>query len=145
MISSLALDMVVTLDELTKVLLEKVMAKRAIASEEEAQKTAEYILDIFGYSEYVADNNVRAICPNNSGQTRDLFYMLEEENILGTYSEDITALVNKKLKDWRVFYWYFRPGWNKLNPKTEQPAPDPCLDSAKAVYDEFWSQPKIEA
>lgn len=131
--------MVATLSELTDVLFEKVLKKRAGASKKDARIAAEYVLEIFGYNMYVADNMLRAV-GQDSNKIRDLFYMLEEEGILGMYSEDVTVPVKNKPKDWRVFYWYFRPDWNKLK---QMPTPK-IANEYETLYDkvpdEIWDQ-----
>ncbi len=56
---------------------------------------AEFILNYFGYEDYAIDNKL-------SSQDRDVFYMLEEEGILRTKSEEVAI---RKGQVWRIHYW----------------------------------------
>ncbi len=59
---------------------------------------ADYILELFGYNEAISDESL-------SSSDRDIFYMLEDEGILSTDSEEVTIKHGKK---WIVHYWRLR-------------------------------------
>jgi len=90
------LDDVVTLKDLKKALLKK-LEKRGM-SKEQIDNLAEYLMNFFGYDDYVTDNKLNT-------KDRDVFYMLEEEGILKTLSEEVTL---KRGKLWRIHYWVLR-------------------------------------
>ncbi len=60
----------------------------------EVGELAEYLLGFFGYGTEVVDNVLR---PND----RDVFYMLEEEGLLGTRQEEVLVTPGKL---WRLHY-----------------------------------------
>ena len=62
---------------------------------EELDNLAIYILNFFGFNEYVIDNKL-------TSKDRDVFYMLEEEGILKTRRDEVTL---QKGKVWRIHYW----------------------------------------
>jgi hypothetical protein len=66
--------------------------------DEEISKLALYLLNFFGYSDYIIDNILHT-------EDRDVFYMLEEEGLLTTEREEIYIL---KGKVWRIHYWMLR-------------------------------------
>lgn len=59
------------------------------------KQMAEFILDFFGFEEYVLDN---ALTPRD----RDIFYILENVGLLKTVMEETTI---HKGKTWRIHYW----------------------------------------
>ena len=59
---------------------------------------ADYLLSFFGFETEVIDNNLDVA-------DRDVFYMLEEEGLLGTRQEEVLI---KKGKTWRIHYWVLR-------------------------------------
>jgi hypothetical protein len=87
---------VVTYDDLV-IALTKLLGKRGMG-EEEIRKLAIYLLNFFGYSDYIIDNILNT-------EDRDVFYMLEEEGLLTTEREEIYIL---KGKVWRIHYWMLR-------------------------------------
>ncbi len=64
----------------------------------EVGELAEYLLGFFGYGTEVVDNVLR---PDD----RDVFYMLEEEGLLGTRQEEVLVTPGKL---WRLHYWILR-------------------------------------
>jgi hypothetical protein len=90
------LEQIITIDKVKNV-LGKTMGKKGIG-EEEIDHLAHYLMNFFGYGEYVIDNVL-------SSEDRDVFYMLEEEGILKTSREEINLL---KGKVWRIHYWILR-------------------------------------
>jgi hypothetical protein len=87
---------VVTLENLQKALLFK-LDKRGM-TRENINKLAEYLMNFFGYDDYVSDNKL-------SSKDRDVFYMLEEEGLLRTLRDEVTI---QKGKVWRIHYWVLR-------------------------------------
>ena len=88
--------MVVTYDDLVTALT-KILGEKGMG-EEEISKLALYLLNFFGYSDYIIDNILHT-------EDRDVFYMLEEEGLLTTEREEIYIL---KGKVWRIHYWMLR-------------------------------------
>ena len=87
---------VVTLKDLKKALFKK-LEKRGM-TQEQSNNLAEYLMNFFGYDDYVTDNKLNS-------KDRDVFYMLEEEGLLKTLSEEVTL---KRGKLWRIHYWVLR-------------------------------------
>ncbi len=61
-----------------------------------AEKTAQYILDFFGFDDYCIDNILTT-------DDRETFYMLEDKKILRTKAEEARIA---KGKIWRIHRWY---------------------------------------
>lgn len=87
---------VVTYEDLVTA-LKKLLGKKGM-SDADVQKLAIYLLNFFGYSDYIIDNILNT-------DDRDVFYMLEEEGLLTTEREEIYIL---KGKVWRIHYWMLR-------------------------------------
>jgi hypothetical protein len=84
---------IITIDDF-KAALNKKLGKKGITPEH-ISKLAEYIMNFFGYEDYVEDNRLKT-------KDRDVFYMLEEEGFLTTLREEVTL---QKGKVWRIHYW----------------------------------------
>ena len=84
---------IITLDLLKKA-LKNSLGKKGMP-EEETDRLAEYIINFFGYNDFVIDNKLDT-------RDRDVFYMLEEEGILRTQRDEVTI---QKGKIWRIHYW----------------------------------------
>ena len=84
---------IITLDNLSKAI-----ANRIGIDFDEAQRDAGFVLDIFGFDDRIIDNVL-------DHESRQLFYILEEEGILTTES-DVTTLYDGK--EWRTHYWRLR-------------------------------------
>ena len=125
---------VVTYDDLVAALT-KILGKKGMG-EEEISKLAIYLLNFFGYSDYIIDNILHT-------EDRDVFYMLEEEGLLTTEREEIYIL---KGKVWRIHYWMLRKrkilelsrGENETKKKGKK------ADEFSSVYDDMpddlWSR-----
>ncbi len=87
---------VISISELTEA-LRRTLGKKGIP-EDEIRKLADYLMSFFGFNDEVIDNLLRP-------QDRDVFYMLEEEGILTTRSEEINL---KRGKLWRIHYWIIK-------------------------------------
>ena len=59
---------------------------------------AEYLLEFFGFNEVISDSMLNA-------SDRDIFYMLEDEGILGTDMDEVPV---KHGKRWQIHYWRLR-------------------------------------
>ncbi len=97
----------------------------------EVRVLAEYLLSFFGFETEVIDNNLDVA-------DRDVFYMLEEEGLLGTRQEEVLI---KKGKTWRIHYWVLRVDRIKALAKGSA---KPRAEDAFAIYndvpDEIWSR-----
>jgi len=67
-------------------------------SEEEIGGLTDYVLSFFGHESEVIDNRLEV-------DDRDVFYMLEEEGLLGTRQEEVHI---RRGKLWRIHYWVLR-------------------------------------
>jgi hypothetical protein len=65
---------------------------------EEAERDAEFVMDIFGFNDRIIDNVLEP-------EDRQLFYILEEEGLLTTEREETTLYDGR---EWRTHYWLFR-------------------------------------
>jgi hypothetical protein len=89
-------EQIITLEKLRKA-LENTVGQKGI-SNGDIEKLSEYLMNFFGFSEYVIDNMLNS-------EDRDVFYMLEEEGLLKTSREEISLL---KGKVWRIHYWILK-------------------------------------
>ncbi len=89
-------DEVVTLKDM-RLALHAVLGGKGV-SQPDTDKLADYLMNFFGYEDYIIDNVLDA-------EDRDVFYTLEEEGILRTEREEIYLL---KGKMWRIHYWILR-------------------------------------
>ena len=110
--------------------LRATLGKRGMP-DEEVRILADYLLSFFGFETEVIDNNLDVA-------DRDVFYMLEEEGLLGTRQEEILI---KKGKTWRIHYWVLRVDRIKALAKGSG---KPRAADAFAIYDdvpdEIWSR-----
>ncbi len=110
--------------------LKATLGKRGMP-DEEIRVLAEYLLSFFGFETEVIDNNLDVA-------DRDVFYMLEEEGLLGTRQEEVLI---KKGKTWRIHYWVLRVDRIKALAKTSGMRK---VEDAFAVYadvpDEIWAR-----
>jgi hypothetical protein len=110
--------------------LRATLGKRGMP-EEELRVLAEYMLSFFGFETEVIDNNLDVA-------DRDVFYMLEEEGLLGTRQEEVLI---KKGKTWRIHYWVLRV--DRIKALARAAGPRPAQD-AFAVYkdvpDDVWAR-----
>ncbi len=66
--------------------------------EEEAEMMARHVMNLFGFNSRILDNMLEP-------QDRDVFYMLEDEEILTTEREETTLYDGR---EWRIHYWTFK-------------------------------------
>ncbi len=76
--------------------LKKLLGKKM--EEEDIKQLAEYVINFFGYDDRIIDN---ILTPAD----RDVFYYLEELEIVKPMEEEITI---SKGKLWRIHYWVYR-------------------------------------
>ncbi len=110
--------------------LKATLGKRGMP-DEEVRVLADYMLSFFGFETEVIDNNLDVA-------DRDVFYMLEEEGLLGTRQEEVLI---KKGKTWRIHYWVLRVDRIKALAKGSNAR---RVEDAFAVYqdvpDEIWAR-----
>ena len=110
--------------------LRATLGKRGVP-DDEVRILAEYLLSFFGFQTEVIDNNLDVA-------DRDVFYMLEEEGLLGTRQEEVLI---KKGKTWRIHYWVLRVDRIKALAKGATTRP---VQDAFAVYndvpDDVWAR-----
>ncbi len=123
---------VVTYDDLVAALT-KILGKKGMG-EEEVSKLAIYLLNFFGYSDYIIDNILHT-------EDRDVFYMLEEEGRLTTEREEIYIL---KGKVWRIHYWMLRKRKILELARAEEVQKEKKAKNEYSVYDDvpddLWSR-----
>lgn len=115
------------LEELKKV-IERAIGERGMP-EEEAEKMAKHVMNLFGFNERILDNMLEP-------QDRDVFYMLEDEEILTTEREETTLYDGR---EWRIHYWTFRKDRidEILGGKIKPSEPDRHLKAEpENIYDE---------
>ncbi|MFW5904166.1 MAG: DUF6015 family protein [Candidatus Saliniplasma sp.] len=100
----------------------KVLEERDI-DREEAEEISEKVMNLFGYDKSITDNLL------SSGE-RDLFYMLEDYDILTT--EEETAYLPSG-KRWRIHYWKIKEDKIRdiLSREDEEE-----VEEEKSIYDE---------
>tara|TARA_B100000029_G_C17439485_1_gene910919 strand:+ start:71 stop:496 length:426 start_codon:yes stop_codon:yes gene_type:complete len=85
-----------TLAELTQAIRRKVDVEMEVIV---AESIAEHALGFFGFSNRIIDN---ALEPTD----RNLFYQLQDYELLTTESEETTLWDGR---EWRIHYWKFKP------------------------------------
>lgn len=86
-------DEIVTLED-----LQMAISNRIGIPEEDAERDANFVMDIFGFDDRVIDNVLEP-------EDRQLFYILEEEGMLTTEREETTLYDGR---EWRTHYWLFK-------------------------------------
>src|SRR2546426_12678026 len=100
---------VVTMSEMVAA-LRATVGKRGMP-EDDLRALADYLMSFLGFETEAIDNNLDVA-------DRDVFYMLEEEELLTTRQEEVMI---KKGKMWRVHYWSPRVGGNEAVAKPQPP------------------------
>lgn len=99
--------------------------------EEEIAALADYLISFFGYNEEVIDNHLDV-------QDRDVFYMLEEEGLLGTRQEEVHI---KKGKLWRIHYWVLKTDKiKKLAANKERKEEEDYSSIYGKISEEIWTR-----
>jgi len=121
----------VQLDDMKRV-LRKVLQERDI-DKDEADQIAEKVMALFGYDTTITDNII-------SKEERDLFYMLEDYDILTT-EEETTILPSGKR--WRIHYWRIKENkiWKLLEKKEKEEVEEEEETSVyEGLSDEVWKR-----
>jgi hypothetical protein len=114
---------VLTIEILRKALAFKLEKKGM--TKDNIDKLAEYLMNFFGYDDYVSDNKLNA-------KDRDVFYMLEEEGFLKTLRDEVTI---QKGKVWRIHYWVLKKN-EILRLATAKPVEE-TKESDYPIYDDL--------
>ena len=128
-------------------LLAKAIVNRLGYSQTQARRTAEFLLDLFGYDDRIIDNVL-------DPEDRQLFYLLQTVGILSN-GRDETLLYDGR--EWRTHYWQLERekicDYATQQPKIpeysiELPRPTPKESQYDSVYfslaDDVWSTRKID-
>jgi len=119
---------ILTREDLT-LAMKNTLGKKGM-SDENIVTLAEYLLNFFGFNDYVVDNALNS-------KDRDVFYMLEEEGLLSTTRDEITI---QKGKIWRIHYWVLRK--DKILKLAHETPPPEEVEEDDSVYsslsDDAW-------
>jgi len=100
-------------------------------SDEEIGVLTDYVLSFFGHESEIIDNRLDV-------DDRDVFYMLEEEGLLGTRQEEVHI---RRGKLWRIHYWVLRTDRVKMLARA---ASGEAGDEAPGIYqrvpEDVWSR-----
>lgn len=107
--------------------LENTLGQKGM-DEKEIKRLAEYVMNFFGFENEIIDNKL-------SPSDRDVFYMLEEEGILGTREEEL-HIIRGKL--WRIHYWVLNN--DRIFALAHKKLVEPKKDDASAIYDKIFEQ-----
>jgi hypothetical protein len=113
--------------------LRNTLGKRGMSSSD-TDRLAEYLLGLFGFSDHIIDNRL-------SAETRDFFYMLEEEGFLTTQHEEVHL---ERGKLWRINYWVLKTDQiqRAATQKEEASQPEEVLSVYSDVPDDCWARGK---
>ncbi len=89
-----------------------------------AESIAEHALGFFGFSNRIIDN---ALEPTD----RNLFYQLQDYELLTTESEETTLWDGR---EWRIHYWKFKP--KRVSEVAHRTAVEEEVDPYAGLYDE---------
>lgn len=89
-----------------------------------AESIAEHALGFFGFSNRIIDN---ALEPTD----RNLFYQLQDYELLTTESEETTLWDGR---EWRIHYWKFKP--KRVSEIAHPTAVEEEIDPYAGLYDE---------
>tara|TARA_B100002051_G_scaffold273112_1_gene311227 strand:- start:965 stop:1363 length:399 start_codon:yes stop_codon:yes gene_type:complete len=89
-----------------------------------AEGIAEHALGFFGFSDRIIDN---ALEPTD----RNLFYQLQDYELLTTESEETTLWDGR---EWRIHYWKFKP--KRVSEVAHRTAVEEEIDPYAGLYDE---------
>ncbi|MFW6196613.1 MAG: DUF6015 family protein [Thermoplasmatota archaeon] len=101
----------------------------------QAKDMADRVMSLFGFDKAITDNLL-------SSDERDIFYMLEDFDILAT-EEETTSLPSGK--NWRIHYWRLKEEKIReiLKEKEEEEK-----DESESIYDDIsdnvWKQHSVE-
>ncbi len=89
-----------------------------------AESIAEHALGFFGFSDRIIDN---ALEPTD----RNLFYQLQDYELLTTESEETTLWDGR---EWRIHYWKFKP--KRVSEIAHRTTVEEEIDPYAGLYDE---------
>jgi len=117
---------IVTYDVLLNV-LRKLLGDKM--EERDIEQLAEYVVHFFGYGDRIIDNML-------TQADRDVFYYLEELQIVKPFEEEITI---SKGRLWRIHYWIYRKDKIEeiLNMEEREKEEDV---SAEELYEKLFSE-----
>lgn len=92
-----------------------------------AEDMAEKVMNLFGYDKTITDN---LLAP----EERDIFYKLEDLDILFTEEETTTLPSGKK---WRIHYWVLNESKIRKLLEKEQEGEDVESEEKKTIYEEL--------
>jgi hypothetical protein len=119
---------VVTPSEL-RAALRRTVGRRGM-SETDIATLADYLLSFFGYRQEVIDNRLDVA-------DRDVFYLLEEEGLLGTRQEEVHI---RRGKLWRIHYWILRVARIKELASKEGPKEEEGWSLYDDIPEEVWAR-----
>ncbi len=123
----------ITLEDLKKA-LEKVLEEND-EDPHQAEDMAEKVMNLFGYDRSITDNLL-------SSDERDIFYQLEDFDILTTEEERTNLPSGKK---WRIYYWVLNE--SRIKELLEEDEEED-IDETGSVYDEMansvWQREKSD-
>ena len=96
----------------------------------DAENMAEHVLNLFGYEDMIVDNLL-------TSRDRDLFYMLEDSDLLSTERHEVLIA---KGKVWRIHYWVLRKERirNLKNGKLKTPSREDPPTVYDTIPNEIW-------
>jgi len=125
-------DMGLTLAQLTQAIKSKVDKTMETTV---AESIAEHALGFFGFSNRIIDN---ALEPTD----RNLFYQLQDYDLLTTESEETTLWDGR---EWRIHYWKFKPNAENfanfsLENNSKEENDDPYADIYDGMPADLWRE-----
>lgn len=87
---------VLTIDEMTRAIKNSIDRKGM--HKDQARQMAEHVMNFFGFSDRIIDNVLEP-------EDRDVFYMMEDTDLLLTEREETTLYDGR---EWRIHYWLLR-------------------------------------
>jgi hypothetical protein len=119
---------IVTLEVFTNAIVNRIGVDEA-----DARHDANFVMDIFGFDDRIIDNVLEP-------EDRQLFYILEEEEMLRTEREENTLYDGR---EWRTHYWIFNKDNIFRYAKEGNSKKEKKEESVDALYesisDEEWS------
>jgi hypothetical protein len=120
----------VKIDELARAISNGLSLQQRKMGSEEAQSSAEHIINFFGYGTRVIDNMLEP-------EDRDVFYTMEDLGILETEREETTLFDGR---EWRIHYWILNVNrvieLSEMNIQTN--SDDSTFDIYNEIPDEYW-------
>lgn len=115
----------ITFEDLEKAI--KIVLDENDIEPEMAKDMAEKVMNLFGYDKTITDNLL-------SPEERDIFYKLEDLDILFTEEETTNLPSGKK---WRIHYWVLNESKIRKLLEKEQEGEEVESTEKKTIYDEL--------